>query len=140
MQFWPRITHSGSHQAKNLMGMLLPVNYEKKMPVYHTCRKYQRDGLWADNITFPWPDQYKELQINILGCLLVKIMDSIHELKQSFLSDFVVKFLFESVKLLAGRDLTWQVRISPKLSLDLDLLTHLIGESTACWLSAISLL
>ena len=102
------------------------------MPVYHTYRKYQRDGLWADNITFPWPDQYKELQINILGCLLVKIMDSIHELKQSFLSDFVVKFLFESVKLLAGRDLTWQVRISPKLSLDLDLLTHLIGESTAC--------
>ena len=59
-------------------------------------------------------------------------MDSIHELKQSFLSDFVVKFLFESVKLFAGRDHTWQVRISPKLSLDLDLLTHLIGQSTAC--------
>ena len=65
----------------------------KKMPVYHTYRKYQRDGLWADNITFPWPDQYKELQINILGCLLVKIIDSIHKLKQSFLSDFEVKLL-----------------------------------------------
>lgn len=63
------------------------------MPVYHTYRKYQRDGLWADNITFPWPDQYKELQINILGCLLVKIIDSIHKLKQSLLSDFEVKLL-----------------------------------------------
>ena len=63
------------------------------MPVYHTYRKYQRDGLWADNIAFPWPDQYKELQINILGCLLVKIIDSIHKLKQSFLSDFEVKLL-----------------------------------------------
>lgn len=63
------------------------------MPVYHTYRKYQRDGLWADNITFPWPDQYKELQINVLGCLLVKIIDSIHKLKQSFLSDFEVKLL-----------------------------------------------
>ena len=54
-------SHSGSHQAKNLMGVLMSVNYDK-MPVYHTCRKYQCDGLWADNITFQWPDQYKQLK------------------------------------------------------------------------------
>ena len=143
------ITPGGSHETKNLMGMLLPMSY-KKMPVYHTWRKSQCDGSWIDKIAFQWPDQYKQLQINKLVCWL--------KLQTPFIfSDFQVIFSLNSFSY-------WLEEISPPLlknhavkqtacnnclgesytcfndrlelvlglTYNLDLLTHLIGESTAC--------